>query len=80
MEESEPPTPHHDRFIHDDDGNEDGENENGSRDDRIGEGRYGLGLEGIAAVPVTFVSERSISNPEAACITNYQSNDLSRLT
>lgn len=78
MEESEPPTPHHDRFIHDDDGNEDGENENGSRDDRIGEGRYGLGLEGIAAVPVTFVSERSISNPEAACITNYQSNDLSR--
>ncbi|EAL18858.1 hypothetical protein CNBI1190 [Cryptococcus deneoformans B-3501A] len=75
LEESEPPTPHHDRFIHDDDGSENG---GSSRDDRMGEGRYGLGLEDVVAVPVTFISERSKSNPEATRITSYQSNDLSR--
>lgn len=45
----------------------------------MGEGRYGLGLEDVVAVPVTFISERSKSNPEAtSIITSYQSNDLSR--
>ncbi|KIY34084.1 hypothetical protein I305_03436 [Cryptococcus gattii E566] len=44
----------------------------------MGEGRYGLGFEGVVATPVTFVPERSISNPEPMPIASRQFNDLLR--
>nr|KIR46354.1 hypothetical protein I312_04407 [Cryptococcus bacillisporus CA1280] len=44
----------------------------------MGEGRYGLGFEGVVATPVTFVPERSISNPEPIRIASRQHNDLLR--
>lgn len=81
MEESEPPTPQTDSFINygdrreEDNGNENGAN---SRYGQIGEGRYGLGFEGVVATPVTFVPERSISNPEPIPIASRQYNDLLR--
>lgn len=81
MEESEPPTPQTDSFIHySDRREEDNENENGpnSRYGQMGEGRYGLGFEGVVATPVTFVPERSISNPEPTPIASRQFNDLLR--